>query len=382
VTAWYGPRVASIVKPLDRMSISNPVPSEAVGADTQPAPAMTAARTRKLLRPLTFALGAIMLAYLINRFGTAKVWADLRLIGWRLLAIVALEGLVNWSSAGVWWHTLPREARRGWFARVFLVHLAGGALNQSSPGAPLGGEPLKVMYLKQRFSVSALTASLLSAKLAQALARALFVILGILMAWRTLKFESLPVKSLTAGFILITVGILAFMTMQVRGFSAATKIVSTRFHFLGEWVWRLERGLERVDEHLRELYTKRPWDFVAALALSLAGLCVGVIQVWLLMNWMGLGQSWLTSLTIEALSVLVGFVLFAIPGSLGVQEGGKVLIFAALGLPMSAGLSIGVAFRLNSLINLAQGLVTLMWLSPSAGRSRTWIAQPAAQEPD
>jgi uncharacterized protein (TIRG00374 family) len=369
------------------MAFSNSVPDDQpppliLNPDVQDARSTTPVRTRKLLRALTFTLGAIMLAYLINRFGTAKVWTDLRSIGWRLLAIVALEGLVNWSSARVWWHTLPRDGRHGWFARVFLVHLAGGAVNQSSPGAPLGGEPLKVMYLKQRFSVSALTASLLSAKLAQALARALFVIFGILMAWRMLKFKSLPVRSLTAGFTLVTVGTIAFMIMQICGFSAPTKIVSTRLRFLGDWVARLERGLERVDEHLRELYTMRPWDFIAALALSLAGLCVGVIQVWLLMKWMGLGQSWLTSLAIEALSVLVSFVLFAIPGSLGVQEGGKVLIFAALGLPMSAGLSIGVAFRLNSLINVALGLLTLMWLSRPAEPSGIQIAQPATLKPD
>jgi uncharacterized protein (TIRG00374 family) len=351
-------------------------------ANLQVAHSTVTARAQKLVRPLTFALGAILLAYLVNRFGSAKVWRDLKSIGWRLLAIVALEGLVNLSSARVWWHTLPRQARRGWFARLFLVHLAGSALNQSSPGAPLGGEPLKAMLLKERFQISVLTASLLSAKLAQALARALFVILGTLVAWRTLKFKLLPVRSLTVGFILTVVGVIMFMTMQICGFSAAAKRVSARLRFLGGWVERLERGVDRVDRHLRELYTMRPWDFVAAVALSVAGLCVGVIQVWLMMRSMGLGENWLASLTIEALSVLVSFVLFAIPGSLGVQEGGKVLIFAALGLPVAAGLSMGVAFRLNSLVSLGQGFAALMWLSPPANKSRMWVAQPAAQEPD
>ncbi len=340
------------------------------------------ARTQKMVRPLTFALGAVLLAYLVNRYGSVKVWRDLKSIGWRLLAIVALEGLVSLSSARVWWHTLPRHPRCGSFARLFLVHLAGSALNQSSPGAPLGGEPLKVMLLKERFQISVLTASLLSAKLAQALARALFVILGILVASRSLKFERLPMRTLTVGFILTAVGILMFMTLQICGFSMTAKRVSARLRFLGGWVERLERGLERVDGHLRELYTMRPWDFVAAVALSVVGLCVGVVQVWLFMRWMRLGQDWLSSLTIEALSVLVSFVLFAIPGFLGVQEGGKVLIFAALGLPVSAGLSIGVAFRLNSVISVGQGFAALMWLSSSANKSRMWVAQPAAQEPD
>jgi uncharacterized protein (TIRG00374 family) len=339
-------------------------------------------RGQKLARSLTFALGAALLVYLVGRFGSAKVWVDLKSIGWRLVAIVALEVLVSLASARVWWHTLPSQTRRGWFKRLFLIHLAGSALNQGTPGAPLGGEPVKVMLLKERFPISVTTASLLSAKLAQALARALFVIVGMLAAWWSLKLEGLPVRALLVGFSLTAAGVATFMALQIRGFSTTTTRVSARLRFLGSWVERLERGLERVDEHLRELYTLRPWDFVAAVGLSLAGLCVGVFQVWLMMGWMGLRRDWLSSLTIEAFSVLVSFVLFAIPGSLGVQEGGKVLIFAALGLPVSAGLSMGVAFRLNSLITAGEGFLALLWLSPSANKPRMRVIQPAVQEPE
>src|SRR5580704_10966979 len=108
-------------------------------------------RGQKLARSLTFALGAALLVYLVGRFGSAKVWVDLKSIGWRLVAIVALEVLVSLASARVWWHTLPSQTRRGWFKRLFLIHLAGSALNQGTPGAPLGGEPVKVMLLKERF---------------------------------------------------------------------------------------------------------------------------------------------------------------------------------------------------------------------------------------
>jgi hypothetical protein len=41
-----------------------------------------------------------------------------------------------------------------------------------------------------------------------------------------------------------------------------------------------------------------------------------------------------------------------------------LLIFAALGLPLSAGLSVGVAFRLNSLVSMAAGFTILAALKP------------------
>ena len=141
----------------------------------------------------------------------------------------------------------------------------------------------------------------------------------------------------------------------------------------------MEHGLGRVDEHLQELYTSRPLDFVAAVTLGFAGLCVGIIQIWLMMGWMGLRQDWLSSLTIEAFSVLVSFVGFAVPGSLGVQEGGKLLIFAALGLPVSAGLTVGVAFRLNNIVNMVIGLAVFAWLRP--GRALRAARLAVAQKP-
>ena len=114
-------------------------------------------------------VGAALLAYLLYGFGSAKVWLDLKSIGWGFAVIVALEVLVSGINARAWWHTLPRQPRRGTFPRLFLVQLAGSALNDTIPGAPLGGEPVKVLLLKEQFPASATTASLLSSKLAQAL---------------------------------------------------------------------------------------------------------------------------------------------------------------------------------------------------------------------
>jgi uncharacterized protein (TIRG00374 family) len=320
--------------------------------------------TKRLLRASTFLLGAALLAYILYRFGSAQVWLDLRSIGWRFLVIVALEVLVTGASARAWWHIFPSRARRGSFPRLFLLQLAGNALNDSTPGAPVGGEPVKVMLLKEQFPVSVTTASLLSAKLAQALARVLFVILGMLAASWSLKVDRLPVEALAIGFIVTAVGVATFMALQIRGFSGPARRASARLRFLGNWVERIEHGLGRVDEHLQELYSARPSDFVVSIMLGFAGLCVGIVQIWLMMGWMGLRQDWLSSVTIEAFSVLVGLVSFAIPASLGAQEGGKLLIFAALGLPISAGLSMGVTFRLNNVANLLIGFAVLAWLRP------------------
>jgi len=320
--------------------------------------------TGRFLRVLTFAFGAALFAYLLYGFGSAQVWLDLRSVGWRLAVIVALEILVSGLNTWAWWRIFPSPTRGGSFPRLFLVQLAGSALSETAPGAPLYGEPSKVLLLKEQLPVSVTTATLLSSKLAQAVARALFALLGMLAAPWSLQYDRLPVEGLIIGFILTAAGVATFMALQIYGLSGPARRVFARVTFLGSWGERVERGLGRVDEHLQELYGARPLDFVAAIALNLAGLGIGVVQIWLVMGWIGLEQDWLSSLTIEAFSVLVSFVSFAIPGSLGVQEGGKLLIFAALGLPLSAGLSVGVVFRLNNVVNMVAGLAVFAWLKP------------------
>jgi uncharacterized protein (TIRG00374 family) len=333
-------------------------------------------RAGRLVQASAVALGAALLASILYRVGWHRVWLDLQSMGWRFVSIVALEVLVSGANARAWWHTLPRQTRHSAFPRLFLVQLAGSALNETALGAPLYGEPVKVLLLRERSPVSVTTASLLSVKLAQALASVLFIIVGLLVASWSLKFERLPVWSLSVAFVLIAAGVGTFLALQLRGFSGLTRRVSTRVPVLGSWVGRMEHGLRRVDEHLQELYRSRPLDFVAAVMLVLAGLCVGIVQIWLMMRWIGLRQDWLSSLTIEAFSVLVSFVSFVVPGALGVQEGGKALIFAALGLPVAAGVTVGVACRVNNMLTVAIGLVAFVWLKPhrlfGAARGELW----------
>jgi lysylphosphatidylglycerol synthase-like protein len=163
-----------------------------------------------------------------------------------------------------------------------------------------------VLLLKKQFPVSVATASLLSAKLAQALARVLFVSLGMVAVSWSLRYDRLPVKSLTIGFLLTAVGVVAFLVLQIRGLSGPGRRVLTRLRFLGRWAERMEHGLERVDAHLQELYGARPRDFVVSVMLCLGGLAVGVVQIWLVVAWIGLNPDWVGSFAIEVFACRLG----------------------------------------------------------------------------
>jgi uncharacterized membrane protein YbhN (UPF0104 family) len=132
----------------------------------------------------------------------------------------------------------------------------------------------------------------------------------------------------------------------------------------------MDRGIEgassSVDAHVVSFYRTRPGDIVRAIVAHQFAFAFGVLQVSLLLGWLNLPNDWQTSLAIEAFSALVGFIIFVVPGSVGVQEVSKVLIFAALGLPTSAGMGVGIAFRLNDIAGSIIGLAVFALLQARA----------------
>ena len=125
------------------------------------------------------------------------------------------------------------------------------------------------------------------------------------------------------------------------------------------WISEIDSASSAVDEQVAEFYRSRPGDLARSIAAHLFAFSFGVLQVSLLLGWLSLPNDWKTSLAIEAFSGLVGFIIFVVPGSVGVQEASTVLIFTALGLSASDGMSVGIAFRLNEIVSTGIGLALL-----------------------
>ena len=82
-------------------------------------------------------------------------------------------------------------------------------------------------------------------------------------------------------------------------------------------------------------------------------------------------MDWLTALALETGSVFIDGILFFVPAKIGTQEGGKVLLFAMLGLDPAHGLTVGVVRRIRELTYAGLGLALLAWLT-----TRSMARQP------
>jgi hypothetical protein len=89
---------------------------------------------------------------------------------------------------------------------------------------------------------------------------------------------------------------------------------------------------------------------------------------------------WQTALALETGSVLIDGILFFVPAKMGTQEGGKVLLFATLGLDPARGLTVGVVRRIRELAYAGLGLLVLAAMSARGSLRPTRLATPSPAE--
>lgn len=313
-------------------------------------------------RAFSYLLGAGLLVWLAVSSGIGSILADLSRVGPGLIVILALEFVIDVFNTLGWWYTFPVAERVGNFRRLFWVRCAGSALNESTPAASVGGEPAKVILLRGRISTSAATASLLATKVSFCFSTAIFIVVGMGAVWPRLRLPWDVSLALILGFILMVIGITTFAILQMRGIGAGTVRILRRLRVPNRLLAMVESSSHDIDAHLRDFYRARTGDLIRSAAAHMCAFCGCLLQILLMIEWLGLGFDPVAALGIEAFSMLVAFVAFAVPASLGVQEGGKVLIFWALGLPRSAAMAVGIVVRLTSLIKIAVGLVVFVLL--------------------
>src|SRR2546422_10146731 len=83
------------------------------------------------------------------------------------------------------------------------------------------------------------------------------------------------------------------------------------------------------------------------------------VEVYLILYFLGLPVDWLMAIAIEALAVFAKGGTAFIPGSVGGQEAGTVLVFVAFGLTEAAGVTFALVRRVREIVWIAFGLWAL-----------------------
>jgi len=319
------------------------------------------------LTGLFFALGVAVLVGLVLHIGPGTLAAELHKVGLNFLWIMLPSLGVYWLDALGWRYTLDRHADRVPFRRLFMIRMAGEAVNFTTPAAYLGGEPVKA-YMLSRYNVPLVDglASVITAKTTMILAEVLFILVGVGLGATLLSRSGDVLMAGLVGLGLLGFGIGLFVFVQRQGLFGGVLRLLERLGIRIAWLKERESTLQVLDESIGDFYKRDHRRFFLSFLAFFGGWVMGTFEVYLTLYFLGLPVDVLTAVAIESLAVFIKGAMGFIPGSVGGQEAGIVLLCAAFGYPEAGGVTFALVRRVREIIWVAFGLLALTAQSPAS----------------
>jgi putative membrane protein len=301
------------------------------------------------------ALGGAVLTGLIG-------WSGLRDIGREVLTAlaampyIAVLHLLQTALCGCAWHALlgaPRPSRAG-FVRMRWLRASIGAL---LPGSGLGAAIVGARLLVQRdIAADTAGASVTLDLTTEFTAQIAFAALGLAL----LPASAAPplVAFLAFGLAVAVTAAITFVAVQRAGgmklVEAGLARLARRWPALAPLAASsLHDGLMRLHRNRRAVFSSWLFHFSAWL--------LGAAEIWLVLRALGRLTPLRDCIVIESLGMAVRSAGFFVPGALGVQEGGLVLVGALFGLPANTAIVLSMVKRLRDLLFGLPGLIAWQW---------------------
>jgi putative membrane protein len=310
-----------------------------------------------MTRAATWALsaGVLLFAAVLVSQGLPAVIATLALAGWGLV-LVALFHLLPLALDAVAIRVLF-DTSRGSMRDALLARWAGESANSLMPAGQIGGPVLMARHLAQRgLALRDAAAAITVSTTLQTFAQIAFALLGAALLGAQATHHAVRASALIASGLL-ALQVSGFYWLQRRGFFSKLMRAATRFAGKRDWSQWMSQA-EAIDLAVQLTYG-RSGPVAASFLLSLVGWLVGTGEVYLILNLIHHPVGWIDALLLESLGQAIRGAAFAIPGALGVQEGGYLLLAPLVGIPPDAALALSLAKRARELLLGVPGLLYL-----------------------
>jgi putative membrane protein len=308
---------------------------------------------------LTFYLlgfaGAALFTTLLIREGAARVMQAFVTPEWVILGIVAYHSIPIFVDAIAWWVLFPKSERVP-LMDLFWMRWIGESISTLVPSAAIGGDIVRARLaaLKGAPLATAAATVIVDVTLGVFLTAG-FTILGLLLLVRTTGQTSF-VRPTLFGVVIAVCAFGGFYIAQRKGMFGFVGRLISRLAGSAEWQSLVEHG-ETLDEKVRSLYGRRR-GLLLCCVWTILSFVSAAGEIWIALYGMDLPASFVNALILQSTAFTIRSAAFAVPGAIGVQEGGYVFVGSLLGIPGESAFALSLIMRLRELGLGIPGLVT------------------------
>jgi len=299
-------------------------------------------------------VGIALFVGIIVYEGVGEVAGALSIAGWGLLVVAGFH-LVPLFGDAIGWRCLLATRSSVPIRTVVYARWIGESVNGLLPVAQVGGSVVKANLVARRGVPGAFAGASVVVDITTLVGSQIaFTLLGLALLFAEVGGEALA-PTATAGAVLMSLLLFGFYLVQRRGMFGMMARGLRRLAPGGR-PSALAEGAASIDADVATIYGETG-PVLASLAWHLAAWIAGAGEVWLALHFLGHPVDFSTALLLESLGQAMRAAAFAIPGALGVQEGGYVLLGQVLGIGPETALALSLSKRVRELALGVPGLV-------------------------
>ena len=313
---------------------------------------------RGLFRSFVLLLGVSLLAYMVFRAGPGAVWKQVQAVGWGLVLIIILGGLSQLIKTWAWRRTFACDISALSWSRSLGAQLVSDAVGQLGFAGKLLGEGLRISILG---SAVPLANGISSSAIDGGLHAFTAVVVTVLGITATLLLAPLVNGRWRIYALLLAAVLIVIVALSAVAVAGGWRLVGNAARAIAR-LPRLHRlvsdklsVIDLAEHNLLTFYREEPVAFYASLMLNLLWHAMAVLEVYLILRFMGAHVGVVGAFAVEGLTKVINLVGALSPGNLGTYEGGNMLIANMFGVTGTAGLTLALCRRARSIFWAAVG---------------------------
>jgi putative membrane protein len=299
--------------------------------------------------------GAALFTVLLIRQGAMSVGAAIAAAGWGIALVAVFHLLVLLLDAFAWGVLFPKADRPRWQS-LFWMRWIGESISNLVPSVMIGGDIVRARLAAIKGTPLATAAASVIVDITLGIFMQIgFTLLGLALLVAATGRTSFVGPTLL-GALIAVLAIAGFYFVQRLGMFRFMGLIISRLASSSDWHSLVQSG-ETLDQTVRKLYSRRG-GVLACCAWTIISLVTSAGEIWIALHALGVQATAVNALILQSMALTIRSAAFPVPGALGVQEGGYLVVGSLLGIPGETAFALSLIARMRDLAVGIPALVT------------------------